>query len=339
MESSTMSAVSAVQPQNENGDNEEQPLSLRRSKRDLNAIKLGGSTGNQMFVQRLSKLFFNKRGTSQEIESILLSGASRRSSNSSATMQVSRATQRRQAPIYVMDNFLTEAELEYFDQKIKSCVDFQRSFVDNMNCDNENDEGEKSLTSRKRKRRTLVDDQQRTSTFYPFKKLQDSRVAALEQRIADLLGCWVHQIEPLQLVRYEPGQFFGIHHDMGDLKDDDTVELPKKDLTVKRRLVTIFCYLNTLVAGQGGATYFPKCGHLRVNPVRGRAVLWSNVTKDGQPDERTIHAGEAVSDNRKAIWPPSSTCTANNGKKIKKKPAQKEEGLVKYGLNIWICEE
>ncbi|KAL3923777.1 MAG: hypothetical protein SGILL_001451 [Bacillariaceae sp.] len=116
---------------------------------------------------------------------------------------------------------------------------------------------------------------------------------------------------------------------MGELKDDDTVERPKKDAAVKRRLVTLFCYLNTLEDGQGGETYFPKAGNRKVKPVRGRAVLWSNVKEDGQPDERTIHAGEAVIDNRKASAASQET---------KKRP-RKVEGIVKYGLNIWICEE
>ena len=123
------------------------------------------------------------------------------------------------------------------------------------------------------------------------------------------------QIEALQLVRYTRNQFFNIHHDMGDLLDDDTVLLPPKHFAVKRRLVTIFCYLNTIE--EGGCTYFPKCNQLRVQPKRGRAVLWSNVTTDGQPDPQTIHAGEPV-------------IQTNGGS---------EEDVIKYGLNIWICEE
>jgi prolyl 4-hydroxylase len=158
----------------------------------------------------------------------------------------------------------------------------------------------------------MLDNSHRTSTFFGFKKLHDTKVAALEQRIADLLGCWVHQIEALQLVRYFPGQFFGIHHDMGDLLGDDEVILPQKQLGVKRRLVTLFCYLNTLDKDQGGCTYFPQCD-IRVLPKKGRAVLFSNVTSAGLPDPYTIHAGEAVESNNKSV--------------------------VKYGLNIWICEE
>jgi hypothetical protein len=202
-------------------------------------------------------------------------------------------------PIYVIDNFLTNSDLEYFDEKIESCA-FQKSFVDNMQPDDENN-----------KSATVLDSSHRTSTFFAFKKLHDVKVSSLEQRIADLLGCWVHQIEALQLVRYLPGQFFGVHHDLGDLLENDEVTLPRKNLLAKRRLVTLFCYLNTLEKGQNGCTYFPKCGDLRVKPVRGRAVLWSNIAASGMPDPRTIHAGEAV----------------------------KGKDAMKYGLNIWICEE
>lgn len=144
-------------------------------------------------------------------------------------------------------------------------------------------------------------------------QLHDTKIAALEQRIADLMGCFIDQIEPMQLVRYLPGQFFGIHHDMGDLLDNDEVRLPKKHLAVKRRLVTLFFYLNTLEEKQGGCTHFPKCGDLRVQPKRGRAVIWSNVTPTGLPEKRTIHAGEPV--------------------------FSEEKEFAKYGINLWICEQ
>lgn len=170
---------------------------------------------------------------------------------------------------------------------------FQRSYVDKVDTENS---------------KSTFDNQHRTSTFLSFGKRQDSKCAAIEQRSADLLGCWTSQsVEPLQLVRYFPGQFFGIHHDMGDLDDDGAVALPPKTPYSKRRLVTLFCYLNTVQ--QGGSTYFPECGDLRVAPKPGRAVLFSNVMANGLPDPQTVHAGEPV-----------------------------KSGL-KYGLNIWICED
>ena len=323
------------------------------------------------------------------------------------TIQVERATQPEDPAIYVIDNFLTDSELDYFDKKISS-ISFQRSFVDNMECEDDNQNsiesqnprhgntlvvnedqnqnstsikrrdslsvykehtsastqsteydngrginiGKKSTAKvRKRKRRTIVDDSQRTSTFYSFLKLHDSKISALEQRVANILGCWVHQIEALQLVRYLPGQFFGIHHDLGNLLENDKVELPRKNLVCKRRLITIFCYLNTLKDDEGGCTYFPKCGHLRVRPKRGRAVFWCNITPDGKADPRTIHAGEAVKSNSIKVERRSLSTNFINekienkcrvGGTIEKKIEPRSSlkvGTKKYGLNIWICEE
>jgi prolyl 4-hydroxylase len=105
-------------------------------------------------------------------------------------------------------------------------------------------------------------------------------------------------------------EFFGVHHDMGDLAEDGSVAVPPRSPFSKRRLVTLFCYLNDLDAEtQGGATRFPKANSLAVQPKRGRAVLFCNVTEGGLADDRTIHEGRPV-----------------------------VEG-VKYGLNIWICED
>ena len=116
---------------------------------------------------------------------------------------------------------------------------------------------------------------------------------------------------------------FNVHHDLGDY-DDETglVELPPKSLFSKRRIVTIFCYLNDVDHGHGGETAFPSCPLsspgddgpadaervLKIRPHPGRAVIWSNVLPNGQPDPRTVHAGLPV-----------------------------ERGI-KYGLNIWITE-
>ncbi len=192
--------------------------------------------------------------------------------------------------IYVLENFLTTKEISHLMDFVAT-KRFQRSFVD----------GENNTSS--------IDRWHRTSTFLSFAKQHDKTIATIEQRAADLLGIQPRALEALQLVRYEQGQFFGIHHDLGIYdEEEDTVELPPKTTWSPRRLVTLFCYLND--CSEGGATYFPKA-QLRVQPVAGSAVLFSNVLSDGMPDVRTLHAGE----------PPTST------------------QCVKYGLNIWFCEE
>jgi prolyl 4-hydroxylase len=180
---------------------------------------------------------------------------------------------------------------------------FQRSFVDGAATSSSSDGTSPTATE--------YDSTNRTSTFVSFQKNHDRHIAAIERRAAALLGCWSSSVsvEPIQLVRYLPRQFFGVHHDLGAY-DPDTgaVHLPPRQIWCKRRLVTLFCYLNAVP--QGGATHFPACASdLRVQPHPGRAVLFANILPSGLPDPRTIHAGEPV--------------------------------LVgtKYGLNIWICEE
>lgn len=188
--------------------------------------------------------------------------------------------------IYIIDDFLSSSDVSYLMERVGACK-FQTSFVD----------GDDS---------TLTDKTHRTSTFVSFGKQESAKIASIEQRAAAVMGCWGSgTIEPLQLVRYKKGQFFGVHHDLGHLEEDDTVQLPPKSVLMKRRLVTLFCYLNEVEAG--GATDFPAAG-VSVQPVVGRAVLFSNILASGMPDPRTIHAGLPV-----------------------------EKGI-KYGLNIWLCE-
>lgn len=212
--------------------------------------------------------------------------------------------------IYVMDRFLSERELSYCESKILKAKQFSKSVVDKSSGD------------------TVVVEQQRTSTYLHINKMEHSCVASMERRAAELLDMSVQQLEPLQLVRYHPGQFFGLHHDMGILYEDGSVELPEKRPWAKRRLVTVFVYLNEVC--EGGCTHFPLL-NLRVKPKRGRAVLFCNIDKHGMPDPRTVHSGEEVLQ------------TSHN---VDKKQTQesKDDGAlndpnVKYGINIWACED
>ncbi|KAI2492978.1 procollagen-proline 4-dioxygenase [Fragilaria crotonensis] len=238
--------------------------------------------------------------------------------------------------IYIIDNFLTETELNHCHSIIQQAK-FQKSFVDASETTQSTTSASTFKTTTTRTTAARIDTDHRTSTFVSVAKQADRIIAAMERKSADLLGMNVDRLEPLQLVRYQKDQFFGVHHDLGTLipaeddNDDDengygTVELPPKSTHVKRRLVTLFCYLNTV--DEGGCTYFPALDaprtrrdaaaatsaiqELRVAPVRGRAVLFCNILKDGDADPRTVHAGE---------------------------PVRGIKGTVKYGLNIWACEE
>merc|ERR1719159_1442903 len=97
-------------------------------------------------------------------------------------------------------------------------------------------------------------------------------VARIEERVAKVTGVPADHVEKLNMVRYRPGEFFKVHH--------DGVHRP----------ATLFLYLNDVPESEGGETEFPYLG-IRVRPKKGSAVVWKNITEDGQMDERLIHQG------------------------------------------------
>ncbi|CAJ1414537.1 unnamed protein product [Effrenium voratum] len=82
-------------------------------------------------------------------------------------------------------------------------------------------------------------------------------VTAIEYRLATLAGMDVKHLEPLNMVRYAPGQFFKEHHD-GRFR-------PK----------TVFLYLNDVPPGEGGETMFPDL-NVKIVPRRGCAAFSSD---------------------------------------------------------------
>ena len=128
---------------------------------------------------------------------------------------------------------------------------------------------------------------------------RDPLAQAITARIAQLTGIPARYSENLQLLRYQVGQRYGVHHDY-------TANLVNRPPGV--RILTVFLYLNDdgLV---GGGTNFPL-GNLTIQPKQGRAVLWPSVLNDrpGQKDPRTEHQALPV------------------------------QAGVKFGANAWIHE-
>ncbi|CAE8675780.1 unnamed protein product, partial [Polarella glacialis] len=101
---------------------------------------------------------------------------------------------------------------------------------------------------------------------------QTEMVGSIENRLAALADMDVTHLEPMNMVRYGPGQFFKTHHD-GRFR-------PK----------TVFIYLNDLPPDDGGETLFPRLG-FKVVPRRGCAVMWSNILGPQVDDQRLVHQG------------------------------------------------
>lgn len=174
--------------------------------------------------------------------------------------------------IFLIENFLSERELQYFDEQTKLKM---RNFLSSYT---EDEDGNRVL------------DERRTSTFVWFQKRGSNILKQVERRAAEMVGTHPNNVEPFQIVAYKNGQEFKAHHDMGTL-DEESGAVEASD---PRRLVTFFVYLNTLPEGQGH-TEFPSL-NLSVKPERGTALCFPNVLVNGEPDTTTVHCAKPVSD-------------------------------------------
>lgn len=110
-------------------------------------------------------------------------------------------------------------------------------------------------------------------------------IHALNRRLAAASGTDVAQGEPLQLIRYGPGQQYRPHLDaIAGLAN--------------QRVLTILVYLNEDY--DGGETHFAESG-LSVRGRTGDALLFVNALPDGRPDPATRHAGLPVRSGVKVI--------------------------------------
>lgn len=132
------------------------------------------------------------------------------------------------------------------------------------------------------------------------KDVNDAVLKRIRQRASVVSGVPESYFEPLQVVKYEHGQFYRQHF---DYLDDRSQEVIKHG----QRTLTILVYLNTLGPDEeGGGTKFHVLDYT-VKPEKGSAVMWHNVSSNGSGDARTLHSGEPLT----------------------------HPGSVKYAINIW----
>lgn len=114
---------------------------------------------------------------------------------------------------------------------------------------------------------------------------EDLVIGALNRRLAALTKTPVENGEPLQVLRYMPGQQYRLHSDaiVG---------------ATNQRTVTAIAYLNDGFAG--GETDFPALG-IRVQPRAGDVLIFHNTAPDGQAESATRHAGLPVTQGVKWI--------------------------------------
>lgn len=108
-------------------------------------------------------------------------------------------------------------------------------------------------------------------------------IHVLNRRIAVASSTSVEQGEPLQVLRYSPGQEYRSHSDALAGVDN-------------QRIMTVLVYLNDDF--EGGETSFPAAG-LNLRGELGDALIFANVDGQGRPDPHATHAGRPVVNGRK----------------------------------------
>lgn len=112
----------------------------------------------------------------------------------------------------------------------------------------------------------------------------DDMVMGVMERIVNVTGIPEINYEDLQLLQYNVGQKYDVHHDMIPAH----VHFP-----MGPRLLTGYIYLNEV--REGGGTHFDKLD-LTVMPKTGRLLLWPSVLDSDlhMADPRTSHAALPV---------------------------------------------
>ena len=144
-------------------------------------------------------------------------------------------------------------------------------------------------------------DDARTSSGMHF-PLGASKVAdEIQRRIMSVIGLPIDRAEPLQVLRYGPGEEYVPHFDFFDIDEASSATGDGPATTVSRfgqRVATMICYLSAVESG--GATVFPEVG-LEVRPLPGRAVYFTFLDADGGVDHRSLHGGAPVHAGEKWI--------------------------------------
>jgi len=153
---------------------------------------------------------------------------------------------------------------------------------------------------------TLEKHPDRTSFTCNLTKSETDTVRKIEQRALAITGYHLKNLEPLQVVRYSPEQFYKPHYDYFPTGRTGTPEALRRG---GQRTITLFVYLNDLPSDEnGGQTIFPKMS-VSVKPSVGTALVFCNLLPDGSEDPRMLHGGQ----------PPTKS--------------------TKYGLNIWFRQK
>lgn len=140
-------------------------------------------------------------------------------------------------------------------------------------------------------------DSSRDNSFFAL-RLGEMNVVTevIRTRISAATRLPVPLFEPSQVLHYSVGQRFKPHHDFLDPANPAYRESLD---AFGQRIATFLIYLND--GYEGGETSFPKIG-LNYRAQQGDALFFANVTQDGAPDPKSLHAGLPPASGEKWVF-------------------------------------
>lgn len=121
-------------------------------------------------------------------------------------------------------------------------------------------------------------------------------------------------IEPLQIVKYTPGQFYKQHHDHGSYYNDENTIV-----NTEQRKSTFLIFLSSVPTEDGGGhTKFNELD-ISVLPRLGDGIIWDNtgIQEDEVGEKKVVALKEALHEGS---------------------PPNNDGNTIKYALNVWIGE-
>jgi prolyl 4-hydroxylase len=126
-----------------------------------------------------------------------------------------------------------------------------------------------------------------SSTYLSFSQV-DIMARFAELKIVQASGHALCDSEPMSILRYSPGEYYQPHYDYFS----PTLAVSRKHLAEggQRVASAVTCLYEP---DGGGGTSFPNL-HIAVPAKLGRTLYFRNCTGEGDPDPRTLHAGDPV---------------------------------------------
>ena len=141
----------------------------------------------------------------------------------------------------------------------------------------------------------------------------------LTRKFASLFEISADRFEPFQLVRYEIGQQYKLHHDHGDYYG----------LSDAHRSTTLLIFLSN-VENAGGETSFPAL-NITVEPRQGSGIVWNNI-RNIDDSNVVQNADGGVEFNNRILLE-----AVHEGLPLRSR-AYDDEITIKYAMNVWIRE-